>query len=171
MKLLTFLTLLLSLPVIAQDIESFSWKEARLNDKIELTLTQELFEKKYKADSLATPLVGECCSDDESIKMVYYKGAKFEMNKGMLHFRSIDFTKKKGMYFSIDNDWFDHTTTLKSFMKTYPNASEYIEDSITDDGDIHDMIALLSKDEDDYEWRFYFNDGKLHSIECWQYCD
>lgn len=172
MKFFTCMAVLFSLPMLAQDIESFSWKEAKLNDKIELTLTRELFEKKYKADSISSPEPGECCLDDESIKMVYYKGVKYEMHNGQLKFRSIDFSKKKGMYFSIENDWFDHTTTIKSFIKTYPNASEFIEDGYMDDGDVYDMIVLMPKDEDSYEWRFYFNDdGKLHSIECWPYCD
>jgi hypothetical protein len=174
MKILNCLILLFSLSVFAQDDESISWKEARISDKIEMTLSKADFDKRYKqADSIVASQPGETCAlDEEAVKMLHYKGIKFEMSNGMLNFRSVDFSKRKGTYFSISDNWFDHTTTLKSFIKTYPYSSEYIADETTPDGDIMDMITILPKDaSDEFEWRFYFNNGKLHSIECWQYCE
>jgi len=174
MKNFYYILLLISLIMYAQDSESFSWKEARLNDKFELTLSKAEFDKRCKkADSITVADIGETCrfDDGDNVQTLHYKGAKYELYNDTLNFRSIDFTKRKGMYFSIENDWFDHTTTLKSFMKTYPVAAEYITDEITPEGDVHDLITLYPEGEDSYEWRFYFNEGKLHSIECWLYCD
>jgi hypothetical protein len=173
MKLLSLLFLLISLPVLAQDIETLSWNEARVNDRIPLTLSKADFDKKYKADSIVAPKIGQVCDvkNSENIQMLYYKGVRFELNNGTLSFRSIDFTKRRNMYLSFENDWFDHTTTFKSFAKTYPAASAFIEDYDSEEGEPMDMISILpTSDTDDFEWQFYFQDGRLHFIECFFSC-
>ena len=171
MKLLYFL-LLISFSALAQDIEALSWKEGRLNNRLDLSLTKKEYDKLYKQpDSIMAPNAGETCTTGD-VKMLYHKGAKYELVNDMLSFRSIDFRKNSHTFLSFKNDWFDHTTTLKSFKKTYPGASEFMEDFITDDGDVFDMISLLPKGEpDNFEWLFYFNDGKLVIIECLFTCD
>jgi len=175
MKLLTCIFLFISLPMLSQEIETLSWDEARINDKIALTISQAEFEKRHRPDSITAPNMGEICGDETNTtaKMLHYKGLKFELNDGMLSFRRIDFTKRKGLYFSIKDDWFDHTTTLKSFSKTYPEASHYIVDVGTDDDDvILEMISLLpAKADDRYEWQFFFKDERLQAIECFLACD
>jgi hypothetical protein len=175
MKLLIYLILLFALPVFAQDVKTISWEEARINDRIELTITKAEFDKRYKkTDSIAAPRPNETCGTENKayVKMLFYKGVKFELDNGILNFRSVNFARRKGMYFSIDGDWFDHTTTLKSFKKTYSEAANYIEDFENEDGETMEMITLLpEKSEDRYEWRFFFDDGKLHSIECVFTCD
>jgi len=175
MKLLTYILLLFALPALAQEVKTISWNEAKINDRIALTITKAEFDKRYKkADSVAAPRINEPCAteDEANVKMLFYKGIKFEMDNGILNFRSVNFARRKGMYFSIDGDWFDHTTTLKSFKKTYTEAANYIEDFENEDGETMEMITLLpEKTEDRYEWRFFFDDGKLHSIECVFTCD
>lgn len=149
-----------------------SWDEARLNDKIKLSMTREEFDKKYKADDIRACLPGETCHPEkDKVQIVSYKGAKYEMKDNILRFMSIDFSERRGMYFSIKGDWFDHTTTLKSFMKTYPVASEYIYDDETEDGEPLEVITLLPAESGpDAEWRFCFANGKLRSIENWLSC-
>lgn len=175
MKFFTHLLILFSLPTLAQEVKTISWDEAKISDRIELTISKADFDKRYKkADSIAAPRVNETCGteDEANVKMVFYKGVKFELANGILNFRSVNFAKRKGMYFSIKDDWFDHTTTLKSFKKTYPEAASYIEDYENEDGETMEMIMLLpDKTDENYEWRFFFDGGKLHSIECVFACD
>jgi hypothetical protein len=174
MKALKLLLLLLSLPLFSQDIETLSWDEAMINDKIKMTISKAEFDKRFKkADSITAPTQDEICGyeDGTNVKIVHYKGAKFEMDNGIMNFRSVDFTKNRNTYFSIKNDWFDRTTTLKSFTKTYPGAAAYIEDVEGDEGELLEMITLLPDTAEDYEWRFYFKDEKLKSIECAFSCD
>lgn len=174
MKALNLLLLLLSLPLFSQDIETLSWDEAMINDRIKMTISKADFDKRYKkADSIAAPKAGEICGREEeaTVKMVYHKGARYELDNGIMNFRSVDFTKNRNTYFSIKNDWFDRTTTLKSFSKTYPGAAAYIEDVEGEEGELLEMITLLPDTAEDYEWRFYFKDDKLKSIECYFPCD
>ena len=172
MKLLYVLFLLAGCSAFSQNIEALSWKEARLNNRLDLTVTKKEYEKLYRVpDSLMAPEDGETCTKGD-VKMLYHKGAKFELVNDVLSFRSIDFTKNSHTFLSFKYDWFDHTTTLKSFRKTYPVASEFMEDFIAADGDVYDMISLLPKDTpDNYEWLFYFNNGKLVMIECLFVCE
>jgi len=175
MKFLASLLLLISLPAFAQTIKTISWDEARISDKITLTLPKQEFDKRFKkADSITAPRVGETCGTEEEAKvqMVHYKGVRFELDNGIMNFRSIDFSKRRGLYFSTKDDWFDHTTTLKSFSKAYPEAAEYSEDYETEEGETMVMLTLLPDTvAEKNEWRFFFKDGKLHSIECYFPCD
>lgn len=172
MKFIYCLIILFALPAIAQQNETISWKEATINDKVKMELTKAEFDKRFKADSIAVARPDELCDYEEgaSVKFVYYKGAKFELRDGIMKFRSVRF-KNRSNWFSIKDDWFDFTTTLKSFIKTYPISGSIIEEHIADDGEAFDMIMILPEDpEADYEWRFYFLDDKLHSVECWSPC-
>ena len=175
MKKIYYLFLLMSSLLAAQDIETLSWKEARLNSRIELDLSQKDFERRYKkADSTAVADIGETCidQDDETVMILYFKAAKFELHGGRLKFKSVDFTKKRSTYLEFEDDWFDHTTTLKSFKRTYPVASEFILDDETDDGQLAEMITLLpTEPAEEFEWRFYFVNGRLHSIIRWEDCN
>jgi len=170
MKISFIIIILFSLPVFSQAKQYIVWDEARINDKIALTLPLTEFEKRYKkADSIATPKAGETCGakDVATAKLLYYKGVEYLLDDGKLNFRSIDFSKRRNMYFSIKEDWFDHTTTLKSFTKSFPEESELIEDYAADNGEEFDRIIILPEDLTlNYAWFFYFKNNRLHSIEC-----
>ena len=155
--------------------ETISWDEAKINGKVAMTISKADFDKRFKkADSIVPLQVSEQCGNDETenVRMVYYKGAKYEMDNGIMNFRSVDFSKSRNTYFEIKDDWFDRTTTLKSFTKTYPKAAEFIEDAETEDREVMDMIMLLPANPEEFsEWRFYFLNDRLRSIECWFPCD
>lgn len=175
MKYIYYLILLCSLPVLGQqDAETISWDEASINDKIKLTISKAEFDKRFKkADSIVEARPDDICGLDTGavVQMVYYKGAKFELDNGIMNFRSVDFTKSRNIWFSIKDDWFDRTTTLRSFAKSFPEAASFIEEYTADDGEVYDMITILPADPgEEYEWRFYFFDDKLHAMECWFYC-
>ncbi|WP_294824349.1 hypothetical protein [uncultured Flavobacterium sp.] len=174
MKAFTLLFLIFSLQLFSQDIETLSWDEARISDKVPMTISKTDFDKRFKkADSITAPRQDEICGREEeaAIKMVHYKGAKYELDNGIMNFRSVDFTKNRNTYFSIKDDWFDRTTTLKSFSKTYPGAAEYIEDVEGEQDELLEVVTLLPDTAEDYEWRFYFKDDRLKLIECAFPCD
>lgn len=162
--------IIFSLPVFSQQRQYIVWEEARLNDRIALTMSLKEFEKRYKKpDSIAIPKPDELCGvkNVANAKLYYYKGAEYLLDGDNLNFRSIDFSKRRNMYFSIKEDWFDHTTTLKIFAKSFPEESEFIEDYESDNGQEFERIIILPEDLAlNYAWFFYFKDNKLHSIEC-----
>lgn len=171
-SLLSVFILLISLVSFSQENdELFSWETAKVNNKIPLTLTFKEFENVYKrkADSIAAPLPDQICGteDEQKVKMVYHKGIRYEMDNGVLNFREIDFSAKKNMYFQQKDDWFDHTTTLKSFSKTYPIAATQIEEEQDDEEGPWSIVTLLPLEKDaDCLWLFYFKKGKLRKIRC-----
>jgi hypothetical protein len=171
MKIFVFTIIIMSsLSAFCQQKQYIVWDDARINDKIALTITLSEFEKRYKiADSITTPKPDEVCGTRNAVnaKLLYYKGIEYLLDDGKLNFRSIDFSKRRGMYFAIKDDWFDHTTTLKSFRKSFPEESDLIEDYAADNGEEFDRIIVLPEDLTlNYAWFFYFKDDKLHSIEC-----
>jgi hypothetical protein len=172
MKFIICLLLFVSSFVFAQSKETISREEARINDKIKLSISYAEFIDRYKApDSTATPAPDETCSKSKEVKLIYYKGVTFEWENEMLTFKSINFSKRRSMYLSIPDDWFDHTTTLKNFMKGYPEESEFIEDYETADGEELKRIILMPTDlAENYEWWFLFKNGKLKSIDCHYIC-
>jgi len=172
MKIITCLFLFFSLSMFAQNKETISREEARINDKIKLSLPYAEFIDRYKAaDSTATPYAGETCSKNPDVKMIYYKGVTFELDNETLSFKAIDFSKRRSMYLSTPIDWFDHTTTLKNFTKNYPEESEFIEDYETEDGEELKRIILNPTDlAENYEWWFFFKNNKLKSVECHFIC-
>lgn len=176
-KLLSVFILLVSLVSFSQENdELFSWETARINNKFPLTLTLNEFENVYKrkADSIVAPLPDQICGteDEKKVKMVYHKGIRYEMDNGVLNFREIDFSVKKNMFFQQKDDWFDQTTTLKSFAKTYPIAASQIEEEEDDEDGPWSIITLLPLEKDaDCLWMFYFKKGKLRKILCEFSCD
>lgn len=172
MRLLLYVFMLLPFSMFSQDIEALSWKEATVSNKISLTIPKAEFDKKYKTDSISIPEANETCRTDESTRIINYKGAKFELIDGVLNFRKIDFRKRRNTWLAFENDWFDHTTTLKSFQKTYPGAAAMANEYEDDEGNVFELITVLAKgDKKDFEWHFYFADDKLQFIECFLYCD
>lgn len=169
MRIFICLFLLFAMPLLAQDNEGISWNESSINDKIKLTISHEEFIQRYKkADSIVDAVASDLCpgKDAAAIKMLYYRGVKFELENGMLNFRSIDFSKRKAMYFAIDGDWFDHTVSLKMIAKSFPEASQFIEDHETDEGEQFKRLIVFPRDlSQSYEWIFDFKNGRLRSIE------
>jgi len=167
---LRLLFLLLPLFGFAQDNELFSWETARVSNKIPMTISLTDFQKAYKrADSIAAPLPGQTCGseDEETVKMVYYKGARYELDNGIMNFRELDFAHRKNMFLQQGDDWFDHTTTLKSFSKTYPEAALIMVTDYDENDEATEVISLMPLETDaDCEWKFYFKNGKLKKIEC-----
>lgn len=158
--------------MFAQSKETISREEARINDKIKLSLPYNEFIERYKAaDSTANALPGETCSKSQDVKLIYYRGVTFELENETLNFKAIDFSKRRNMYVSTPSDWFDHTTSLKNFTKTYPEESEFIEDYETEEGEELKRIILNPTDlAENYEWWFFFKSNKLKSIECHFIC-
>lgn len=168
------LTLLFTFSAHAQD-EAFSWETAKVSNKLPLTVAYGEFQKIYKkADSIVAPKPGQTCgtADEATVKMVYYKGARYEMDNGVMNFRELDFAPRKNMYFQQKDDWFDHTTTLKSFSKTYPDAALIMVTEYDENDEATEIISLMPPEaEADCEWKFYFRGGKLKRIECEFSCD
>ena len=172
MKKIICLLLLFACPAFAQDIEKLSWSEATVSDKIPLTIPKTDFDKKYKTDSITAPDINETCGSDTRSQIINHKGVKYELSNGILNFRKIDFRKRRNMWLAFENDWFDHTTTFKGFAKTYPDAAALADEFEDEDGELYELVTLLpSDDKNDFEWHFYFLNGKLQFIECFLYCD
>jgi hypothetical protein len=171
MKLHYYLILLFTLSLQAQEKETFSWDAANINGKLTLTISKRDFDAIYKkADSIVAPRPGETCGTEEELqaKFLHYKGVKFEMDNGVLNFRSIDFSKKKGMHLMYKGTKFNENFTLEDFKKQFPvAAAALVSDKFST------QMATLQPDEtgSGLEWRFYFTKGKLTMIECWFPCD
>ncbi|OYQ45378.1 hypothetical protein CHU92_02015 [Flavobacterium cyanobacteriorum] len=170
MKLHYYLVLLFTLLMQAQEKETFSWDAATVNGKLNLTLPKREFDAVYKkADSIVAPRPAETCGTEEELqaKFLHYKGVKFELDNGMLNFRSIDFRKKKGMYMLYKGTKFNENYTLDAFTSQFPIAAA----ALVNKSDTH--VATLKPDEAEssFEWKFYFSKGKLQIIECRFPCD
>lgn len=141
-----------------------------------MTVGLKEFEKMYKkADSIVHPLPSQICGteDEKNAKMVYYKGARYELDNGIMNFRELDLSARKNMYFQQKDDWFDHTTSLKSFSKTYPLAASQMDnEQDPDTGEVYQVVSLLPLEKDaDCLWLFYFKKEKLIKIKCEFSCD
>jgi len=172
MKYITYILLFISLTVFSQ--ETLSWNEARISDKIPLSISRADFDKKYKTDSITEPDISQICgvAEEENARALHYKGVTYLLNNGTLNFRKIDFRKRRNMWLAFKDDWFDHTTTFKSFLKAYPDSAALSEEYVDEDGNIFEMATVLaSADKKDFEWHFYFANEKLQYIECFLYCD
>ncbi len=170
MKYIYLLLLAVTFTSFAQETETFSWDAATVNDKLQLTIRKSEFDAIYKkADSIAAPRPGETCGTEEELaaKFLHYKGVKFELDNGILNFRSIDFRKKKGMYLSYKGTKFNENYSLDTFKKQYPVAAETFVHKL----DTH--IATLKPEQEgsEFEWKFYFTKGKLDLIICAFRCD
>lgn len=176
-SILTVFILLVSLLSFSQENdELISWESAKVNNKIPLTVTLKEFENvhKRKADSIATPLPEQVCGTEEekNVKMVYYKGVRYEMDNGVMNFREIDFSARKNMFFQHKDDWFDNTTTLKSFSKLFPIAASQTEEEEDETDGPWSIVTLLPQEKDSNSlWMFYFKKGKLRKITCEFSCE
>ncbi len=166
-KLLFLFISLFTLSVYSQKNEGINWSEASINEKIKLEISVAEFEERYKkADSIVDVIV-DTCPDLNTVatQYYYYRGVCFEKDNDMLKFKSVDFSVRKRMYFAIDDDWFDHTTSLNSFRRSFPEQSQYIEDEYDYDGEEVQKIIIFPRDlSEQYEWNFYFKKEKLYSI-------
>jgi hypothetical protein len=175
MKLFTYIALLCCLTGFSQDIETIAWKTTNINDRIDLKSSLKDFEKlNRRADSLAVATPQDLCGlkNMEGAQLLYFKGVKYAFKNDTLTFRSVDFSKRRRMYLATATDWFDHTTTFKTFAKTYPGAASYPDYYEDDEGKEYDMYVLLSDEAgSEDEWRFYFSEGKLHHVDYWSPCD
>jgi hypothetical protein len=176
-SLFSVFILLISLTSFSQENdELITWENSRINNKVPLTVSLKEFENVYKRkpDSIATPLPDQICGteDELKVKMVYYKGVRYEMDNGVLNFREIDFSARKNMFFQHKEDWFDTTTTLKSIAKVYPIAASQVEEEEDDTDGPWSIITVLPGEKDgDLLWLFYFKKGKLRKIKCEFSCD
>ncbi len=173
-KLAFLLIFLFALPAAAQKNEGINWEEASISDKIKLSISLADFENRYKkADSITDGYTYSCAEKTEvEIKLYHYKGITFELRDGLLHFRSIDFSVRKAMYFAIEGDWFDHTTSLKSFHRSFPEQAQYVEDFEDEYGEEYQQAIIFPRNlSEDYEWNFNFKNGKLRSIEFIENCN
>jgi hypothetical protein len=175
MKLLIYISLFCCLGAYSQDIETISWKTTTMNDRIALTIPLKEFQKMGReADSIADATPEDLCGlkGMDDAKILYYKGVKYILKNDTLTFRSVDFSKRRYMYLATEDDWFDHTTTFKTFAKTYPGAAAYPDYAEDEDGTEYDLYSMLPAEaEDESEWRFYFQNGKLHHLEYWSPCE
>lgn len=170
MRIIFYLFLLISFPAISQ--ETLSWKEATVSDKTALTISKADFDKKYKTDSITSPDLNETCGTDPKAKIIHHKGVAYELSNGMLNFRRIDFRARRNMWLAFENDWFDHTTSLKNFAKIYPDSFTLADEYVNENGETFELLTLMPEaDKNDFEWHFYFQKGKLQYIECFLYCD
>jgi hypothetical protein len=159
--------LFISVVSYAQDIKTITWEESSINGKLPLTLLRREFEAIYKkADSIVTPdYLTECGSyEDDTYQYFFYKGLKYELDNGVLNFRQLIFYPKSGLFFKYKDFRFDEKTTLKDFEKQYPKGETY-------DADLGKfkklkVIVLPVIEDNNEEWRFYFNKGLLVAVEC-----
>ena len=173
MRLYYFLLMLICFTASAQN-EYMSWDDLSINQKIPLTISKKDFDKKYQGKYEILPAEpGETCkSNKNGVEIIDYKGAHFEVVGDSLQFRNIDFSLRRNMYIQFGkDDWFDHTTTIKYFKKAYPITGGMSEEYIDENGETAEMLTFFAEDKDaPYEWRLYFTNGKLESMECFMYC-
>ena len=172
MKFFTYILFLLSLPALAQ-IETISWDDASISNKLTLTVAKRDFDKIYKkADSIIKPDYTKVCGADadSNFEYVYYKGLMFEMDNGIMNFRYIMLSNspKAPLYFVHKGITFNGITKLADVQKLFPVAGATVEDS---DDKVYKVIKLNSAEAgDDSEWFFYFKNGQLAMIECQFMC-
>ncbi|KAF2516883.1 hypothetical protein E0W68_11755 [Flavobacterium salilacus subsp. salilacus] len=173
MRLYILLLMFTCLGVSAQN-EYMSWEDLSINKKIPLTISKKDFDKKYegKYEVIPTEPQETCSADKSNVVIIDYKGVHFEVVGDTLQFRSIDFSQRRNMYIQFrDDDWFDHTTTLKYFKKAYPIIGDMSEEYIDENGEVAEILTFFPEDKNaPYEWRLYFTNGKLEFMECFLYC-
>ncbi|ALM48293.1 hypothetical protein AMR72_04895 [Flavobacterium psychrophilum] len=169
MKSFYFLIALITFSANAQQNEAIDWNEARINGKLELTISKRDFEAIYKkADSIVTPNYEDICGSDEDSRFQYYhyKGLQYELDNGIMNFRQITFGKKNPMFFTYKGQRLDGSTKMDDFAKLFPESAKTGE---KDQKEIY--IVLASSDiMDDSSWRFTFRNGVLAAIECFFPC-
>ncbi|PZR21213.1 MAG: hypothetical protein DI539_08540 [Flavobacterium psychrophilum] len=168
MKLIYFFITLIALSANAQT-ETLNWDDARINGKMELTISKRDFEAIYKkADKIVTPDYTEICGSDEDSKFQYYyhKNLQFELDNGIMNFMKMTFSKKDTFFFSYKDRKFDGNTTLNDLKTLFPEAV------INTEKDSAEATFLLGSGTplDDNLWRFTLKNGILISIEYFSQC-
>lgn len=169
MKLIIFLFALISLSANAQQKEAINWDEARINGKMELTISKREFEAVYKkADKIVTPDYNEICGSDEDSNFQYchYKNLQYELDNGIMNFMKITFSKKDSFFFTYKDKRFDSTTTLNDLKTLFPEAVMSAEK----DKDETSILLGSATNMDDNLWRFTLKNGLLVSIEYFSQC-
>lgn len=168
MKTIYFLLAFITFSANAQQSETINWDDARINDKLELTILKRDFEKAVKGSgTLVKPEAQELCGNDEDLDIMFYnyKGVTYEMDNGVLNFRRILFDKKTGIYFTYKNIRFDWTTTVQDLFKVIDKqATSASEREFRNEGTC--IVITLNNKSDEGEWQFHFKNGKLASIHC-----
>lgn len=173
-NVIRFLTLIITLSACAQQKEIIDWDKATINNKLTLTINKRDFEKIYKkADKIVKPDYNSVCGGypEATFQYVYYKGAMFQEDNGVMNFRHIIFAKKNGMFFTADGQNFDGSTTLKQFAAKFPEAADNMQNVSFESMDNLQMATLLSENADGAFWHFYFSKGMLVAIEARFECE
>jgi len=169
MKSLYFLLTLITFSANAQQNETIDWNEARVNGKLELTISKRDFEAIYKkADSIITPKYEDICGTDEDSHFQYYfyKGLQYELDNGIMNFRQLKLIKKSTLFFTYKGQKLDAATKLDDFAKLFPDG---VKNADKTSKEVY--IRLDSADiMDDSDWRFTFKNGYLTMIECFFPC-
>lgn len=169
MKSLYFLLTLITFSANAQQSEAIDWNEARVNGKLELTISKRDFEAIYKkADSIITPKYEDICGTDEDSRFQYYfyKGLQYELDNGIMNFRQLKLIKKSTLFFTYKGQKLDASTKIEDVAKLFPDG---VKNADKTSKEVY--IRLDSADVmDDSDWRFTFKNGYLTMIECFFPC-
>ena len=169
MKFTYFLLALITFSVNAQQKEELNWDEARINGKLELTISKRDFEHIYKkADKIVTPDYTDICGADQdsNFQYYYYKDLKYELDNGIMNFIKITFSKKSTFFFTYKGKKLDGTTKLEDLNSLFPEAVISVDKNAKENGFlVASGIAL-----DDNLWSFTFKNGLLVSIEYFVQC-
>lgn len=168
MKSIYFLFALITFSANAQ-IEKINWDEARINEKMELTISKRDFESIYKkADSIITPRYEDICGTDEDSRFQYYhyKGLQYELDNGIMNFMQITFSRKSTFFFTYKGKRIDGTTKLDDLKALFPEAVN----NAVDHNAGTDLLLSSDSDIDDNLWRFTFKNGLLVSIAYFAQC-
>jgi len=168
MKLIYFLLTLITFSANAQ-IETLNWDEARINGKLELTISKRDFEAVYKkADKIVTPDYADICGSDEDSNFQYYfyKELQYEIDNGIMNFRKITFDKKSSFFFSYKGKKFNANTKLDDLKTLFPEAVKSVDKDAPEAG----FLLGSGSDLDDNLWRFTFKKGVLVAIESFFPC-
>lgn len=173
-KIILLLTFIMAISACAQQKEIIDWDKATINNKLTLTINKRDFEKIYKkADSIVKPDYSKICGTDADSKFryVYYKGAMFEEDNGVMNFRHIIFSKKNGMFFTTNGRKFDSTTSSKDIAELFPISFNTNEDAQF--GDLKNLraVTIASENADGALWHLYFSKGMLVAIEAHFECE
>ena len=169
MKSIFFLLALIGFSANAQQKEVINWDEARINGKLELTISKRDFEAVYKkADKIVTPDYTEICGTDadSNFQYYYYKDLQYELDNGIMNFMQINFMKKSTFFFTYKDKRFDGNTRLEDLKTLFPEAVM----SAVKDNDGTGFLLGTGSDIDDNLWRFTFKNGLLVSIEYFAQC-
>lgn len=169
MKSLYFLFALIAFSANAQQTEALNWDDARINGKLELTISKRDFEYTYKkADKIITPDYTDICGTDQdsNFQYYYYKDLQYELDNGIMNFMQINFSKKSTFFFTYKDKRFDGNTKLDDLKSLFPEAVKSAEKDKAETSFLLGSGTAL----DDNLWRFTFKNGLLVAIEYFSQC-